>query len=133
VLVAGGSDPGAALVTAAQLGHGWFFVELRATLTGAVANRRSLWAALDTLGRDLDVTDLTALAATLELVGTEGTDPVGALTAKAAALRAAELATTRAEMASAVEQMTVPAVLIGFCFAAFIVYPAVTTLLSAGP
>jgi hypothetical protein len=35
-------------------------------------------------------------------------------------------------MASASEEMTVPAVLIGFCFAAFIVYPALSTLLS-GP
>jgi len=85
------------------------------------------------LGRDLELTELTELAATVQLVGTEGTDPIGALTAKAAALRAFELATTRAEMASASEQMTVPAVLIGFAFAAFIVYPALSTLLTSGP
>jgi tight adherence protein C len=132
VLIAGGSDPRAALVDAAQLGHGWLFAELRAALVAAVANRRSIWSALEELGRDLELPELTELAATVQLVGTEGTDPVGALTAKAAALRAFELATTRAEMASASEEMTVPAVLIGFCFAAFIVYPALSTLLS-GP
>ena len=36
-------------------------------------------------------------------------------------------------MASASEQMTVPAVLIGFAFAAFIVYPALATLLTSAP
>jgi Flp pilus assembly protein TadB len=132
VLIAGGSDPRAALVDAAQLGHGWLFAELRGALVAAVANRLSMWSALEDLGRDLELAELTELAATVQLVGTEGTDPVGALTAKAAALRAFELATTRAEMASASEEMTVPAVLIGFCFAAFIVYPALSTLLS-GP
>jgi tight adherence protein C len=133
VLIAGGSDPRAALVDAAQLGHGWLFTELRATLTAAIANRTPMWTALEQLGRAVELTELSELAATVQLVGAEGTDPVGALTAKAAALRAGELATTRAEMASASEQMTIPAVLIGFCFAVFIVYPALSMLLSSGP
>jgi tight adherence protein C len=133
VVIAGGSDPRAALVDGAQLGHGWLFAELRAALVAAVANRLSTWSALEDVGRDLELTELTELAATVQLVGTEGTDPVGALAAKAAAMRAFELATTRAEMASASEEMTVPAVLIGFCFAVFIVYPALSTLLSSGP
>ena len=133
VLVAGGSDPRTALVSAAQLGHGWLFMELRVALTGATATRRPLWSALDDLGDDLDLNDLRDLAATVQLVGEEGTDPVPALTAKAASLRAYELAATRADMASASERMTVPAVLIGFAFTVFIVYPALATLLTSGP
>lgn len=133
VLVAGGSDPRAALVAAAQLGHGWLFTELRGTLSAATTLRRPLWSALEDLGRDLGLTDLSELATTMQLVGSEGTDPVPALTAKAASLRAYELASTRAEMASASEQMTVPAVLIGFAFTVFVVYPALSSLLAASP
>ena len=54
-----------------------------------------------------------------------------ALTGKADAMRSAELAATRAELAAATERMVLPISLIALAFAVYLAYPALMTLISA--
>ena len=131
VLVASGSDIRGALVVAADAGDGPMFSELRASLDRSTARSEPAWRHLATLADDLGVDELADLAATVQLVATDGTNPTAALTGKADAMRSAELAATRAELAAATERMVLPISLIALAFAVYLAYPALMTLISA--
>ena len=108
IALAGGAGIDQALADAAADGDGWAFTQIRRALAAAAAARTPPWQALAALGAEIGVTDLAELAASVQLAGTEGAKIRDSLTAKAAALRARQLAEAEARAASATERMSLP-------------------------
>ncbi|WP_199818777.1 type II secretion system F family protein [Streptomyces sp. NRRL B-1347] len=128
ILLAGGSGIDAALHDAAQTGHGWAFQQLRRALNTARLSRSSPWTTLRQLGEELDVTELTELAAALSLASTEGSKIRASLAAKAAALRSRDGAAAEGQANAATERMALPGMLMAFGFVLFVFYPALTQI-----
>lgn len=124
IALAGGAGVDAALADASEVGHGWAFTQLRRALATARITRTSPWHTLRQLGTELDVPELTELAATASLAGTEGAKIRTSLAAKAIALRAHQLTDTEAQAQSATERMSLPVMILFLGFLVFIGYPA---------
>jgi tight adherence protein C len=90
ILLAGGAGVDGSLREAATIGCGWSFQQLRRAVTTAEITRTTTWDTLGQLGDELDITELTELAAALALAGTEGAKVRGSLAAKSTALRGKE-------------------------------------------
>jgi tight adherence protein C len=131
ILLTGGAGVDGALSDAVSVGQGWSFHQLRRALTTARVTRATPWATLGQLGEELDVTELSELAATLSLAGTEGAKVRASLAAKAAALRTKGGNEAEKEANSATERMVMPGVLMGLGFVFFIFYPAMVQILSS--
>jgi tight adherence protein C len=130
VSLAGGAGVDSALTDSAMIGHGWAFARLRRALDAARLTRTTAWAALHELGIELDVADLSELAASVSLAGTEGARVRTSLAAKAQALRIHLLTDTEAQAHAATERMSLPWVLLFLGFLIFIGYPAVHQIMS---
>ncbi len=130
IALAGGGGVETALSDAARVGHGWAYEHLRAALDTARLAREPPWAGLGRLGAELGVTDLAELAASVGLAGTEGAKVRASLAAKAASLRAHELAEAESSAQAATERMSLPVVALFAGFLAFIGYPAVAHVLT---
>lgn len=124
ISLAGGAGVDSALADAASVGHGWAFTQLRRALATARITRTSPWHTLRQLGEELDVTELTELAASASLAGTEGAKVRASLASKAMALRTHQLTDTEANAQSATERMSLPVMLLFLAFLIFIGYPA---------
>ena len=61
-----------AMETAGRSGQGWAFAELRGALHGGYVRGEPPWVALERLGGELGMTDLSELASTVALAGEEG-------------------------------------------------------------
>ena len=129
ILLAGGSGTETALYAAAEQGAGWPFVELRAALDRCRLSGEAPWRALERLGGRFGVTELSELAATAAVAGEQGAKVRASLAARAAGLRAAQLAEVEAAAGATTERMTVPLVVLGVAFLAFILFPAVVGVL----
>lgn len=129
--LAGGAGVDQALDDAATVGSGWSFDHLRRALLTARVTRRTPWDTLARLGTDLGVTELNELAASVRLAGSEGARVRASLTAKAAALRTRQLSDAESAANSATERMSLPVVMLFAGFLLFIVYPAVTAVLTS--
>jgi tight adherence protein C len=125
VALAGGSGIDAAMDDASKIGSGWAYQQLRQALHRSRIARVAPWQALGRLGEELDVPELSELAASVALAGNEGAKVRASLTAKAASLRSRELSDGESGAQSATERMSLPVVLLFGGFFAFIVYPAV--------
>ena len=130
ITLAGGAGMEAALVDAADIGQGPTFAHLRRALATAQLTRTPLWEALRQLGNELDITELSELAASVSLAGTEGARVRGSLAAKAQTLRTRQLTAAEAEAHSATERMAMPVAMLFLAFLGFIAYPAVTAILA---
>jgi Flp pilus assembly protein TadB len=86
------------------------------------------WDALDRLGRDLGITELTELAAAVGLAGAEGARIRLTLTAKANSIRRHELAEAESEANSVTERLFLPGIFLLVGFLVFIAYPAVARI-----
>lgn len=124
VLLAGGAGMETSLVAAAEAGDGWVFEHLREELERSRAVRRSPWECFHELGERLGVQELVELAATVQLAGQHGARVKGSLAARAAAMRAHQLARLEAAAQSATERMGLPTVLMFVGFVALLGYPA---------
>jgi len=129
VLLAGGAGVDGALSTAVGIGCGWAFQQLRRALDIAHITRTTPWATLGRLGAELDVHQLSELAASVSLAGTEGARVRASLAAKASALRIRELTDAEGEAQASTERMSVPVVLLFAGFLVFIGFPAVVRVL----
>jgi tight adherence protein C len=129
ILLAGGSGTETALYAAAEQGAGWPFVELRGALDRCRLSGDAPWRALERLGRRFDVAELSELAATAAVAGEQGAKIRQSLAARASGLRAAQLAEVEAAAGATTEKMTVPLVVLGVAFLAFILFPAVVQVL----
>lgn len=129
VLLAGGAGVDGALSDAVGIGRGWAFQQLRRALVTAKLTRTTPWNTLGRLGTELDVHQLSELAASVSLAGTEGARVRASLAAKAAALRARELTDAEAEAQAATERMSLPVVMLFGGFLVFIGFPALANVL----
>ncbi len=130
VALAGGGGVETALGDAAGVGAGWAFAYLRRALDQARLARETPWAALGRLGNELGVGELSELAASVSLAGTEGSKVRASLAAKAASLRTHELAEAETADQAATERMSLPVVLLFAGFLVFLGYPAVEKVLT---
>jgi hypothetical protein len=129
VLLAGGAGVDGALFDAVGIGHGWAFQQLRRALVTARVTRTTPWSTLGQLGEELDVRQLSELAASVSLAGTEGARIRASLAAKAAALRTRELTDAEGEAQATTERMSLPVVLLFAGFLLFIGFPAFAQVL----
>jgi Flp pilus assembly protein TadB len=130
VALAGGGGVETALADAASVGSGWAFALLRRALDHARLARQTPWAALGRLGQELGITELSELAASVALAGTEGAKVRASLAAKAASLRTHELAEAETSDQAATERMSLPVVLLFAGFLLFLGFPAVERVLT---
>lgn len=131
VALAGGGGVESALADAAGVGEGWAFEHLRRALDQARLARQAPWDALARLGADLGVGELSELAASVALAGTEGAKVRASLTAKAVSLRTHELAQAETADQAASERMSLPVVLLFAGFLLFLGYPAIEKVLTS--
>lgn len=133
VMLAAGAGQEQAFTLASQTGTGTGTGHdlLRAALGAARTTRTPIWDELGALGRKTGVPELTELAATSQLAGTEGATIRATLVTKAASLRARLLAAAEAKAASATERMGMPTVLLMIGFLIFTCYPALAQVLKS--
>ncbi|MFF4257941.1 type II secretion system F family protein [Streptomyces sp. NPDC001663] len=124
ILLAGGAGLESALHDAVDIGQGRAFEHLRRTLNTARFTRSSPWTALGRLGSELQIDELTELAASLSLAGSEGAKIRASLSAKAAAMRHRDGAEAEGRASAATERMALPCMLMAFGFVLFVFYPA---------
>jgi Flp pilus assembly protein TadB len=129
IAIAGGAGVEAALTYAAATGQGPAFAQLRQALETARLTRQPPWQTLGQLGTELGVTELTELAASITLAGTEGARVRASLAAKSAAMRARQLAEAEAGAQAATERMSLPLVILFAGFMLLIGFPAVMHVL----
>lgn len=130
VILAGGGGVETALHRASRAGSGWAPARIRSALEAAQATRVSPWSALERLGSELSIPELHELASTISLAGTEGARVRASLVAKAASMRAHELAEAEAKANRATEAMSAPVALLAIGFVVFLGFPAVMGVLA---
>lgn len=119
-----------ALPHAAAIGAGWPLTLIRHTVIGATRAGRDVWDALAELGERIGVTQLRDLGALIKLVAHDGAQVRDTLTARAASLRAEELADAKGTAGKRDQSMLLAEILIGAGFAVFVGYAAVVNVLS---
>ena len=130
VALAGGAGVETALHDAAAVGTGWPFAAIGRALESARLSRETPWTALGRLGSELGIAELSELAASVALAGTEGARVRSSLGAKAVSLRAHELSEAEGAEQASTEQMSLPVVLLFAGFLAFIAFPAIEHVLN---
>jgi Flp pilus assembly protein TadB len=129
IALAGGAGVDSALNDSVAIGRGWAFEQIRRALDTARLTRTTPWATLRQLGEELDVTELSELAASVSLAGTEGAKVRTSLAAKAGALRTHQITDAEGDAQAATERMSLPVMALFLGFLAFIAYPALTQVL----
>ena len=119
-----------ALETAANLGEGWAFSEMRAALVAA--RERSLPASegLERLGVELDIDDLVEVAGSIRLAGTNGAAVRETLNHKARTMRDRLTSQAERRAAAVTERLGLPAAAVLMGLVAFYLYPVFATLLN---
>lgn len=130
ITLAGGAGVDTAVRDAAAIGHGWAFTRLRTALEAARLTRTSPWVGLRRLGVEIGVGELTELAASVSLAGTEGARVRASLAAKASGLRTHQLTDAEAAAQSATERLSLPVTVLFLGFLIFIGYPALAQVLT---
>lgn len=120
-----------AMTTAAWAGDGWAFTELRAALHSGHARGDTPWESLRRLGTELDIFDLSQLASTVAMAGEDGAAVRETISTKARTIANRINADTEQSTQRATTQMGLPAVAIAAGFLVFLMYPAMSALMSA--
>lgn len=126
--LSGGRGVPEALRSAASISDGEDMVRIRDTLEAAKLQGTTPWAALGQLGDELDLDELRDLASALALVAEDGAKVRESLTARAASMRAKELADAEGRAAARSQSMLVAQLLLCIGFLLFLIYPAVARL-----
>jgi Flp pilus assembly protein TadB len=129
IALAGGAGVEDALLDAAAAGNGPQLEQLSAVMHAAQTRRLKLWDAIDQLGAAADISPLRELAASMSLAGESGSRVRDTLAAKAAALRARQLAEVESEAQKASETMGIAPALMAIAAVVLIAYPAVAAFL----
>jgi Flp pilus assembly protein TadB len=130
ISLAGGAGVESALRDAAGIGRGWAYAQLRNALDVTTLTGETPWAALARLGEEVGVSELTELAASISLAGTEGARVRDSLAMKASTLREHAMAEAESEAESTTEKMAVPTVLLFLGFMILIGYPAIDAVMT---
>jgi Flp pilus assembly protein TadB len=117
-----------ALNTAAMRGRGWAFRELRGALAAGDVRGEPPWEALHRLGVELGVTDLSELAHTIAIAGTEGAAVRRSVHAKSQTIHERLTAAAESEAIAVTERMGLPIVFMALGFLVFLGYPALVTI-----
>jgi hypothetical protein len=120
----GGAGIDQSLTDSAQVCRGWAAEQLCGALRSAHLTRTTVWSALARLGEDTGVAELTELAATAGLAGTEGAAIRASLSARAAALRGRLLADTETRANQATERLSIPLFVLAAAFLLLLAFPA---------
>jgi tight adherence protein C len=129
--LAGGMGIESALHSSARIGEDAISERILSALVLAQDGGGTPWEALDHLGRDIGVSELTELAAAVGLAGTEGARIRQTLAAKATSIRRHDLSEAEAQANTVTERLFLPGVFLLIGFLLFIAYPAVARI-SAG-
>ena len=128
--LAGGVGIEGALQSAAAASSDWVSMRIRRALAMAQDSGEPSWSALGRLGEHLGVPELTELAATIRLAGTEGARVRRSLSARASALRRHEQAEAETEANTVTERLFLPGALLLVGFLLFVGYPAFSRILT---
>jgi Flp pilus assembly protein TadB len=118
-----------ALPDAARIGEGWPLMLIRQTVAHATRAGADPWDALAGLGQRIGVSQLVELGALIRLVAHDGAQVRDTLSARAASIRAEELADAEGTAGKRDQSMLLAQILLGVGFAVFVGYPAVTNFL----
>ena len=129
--LSGGRGVPEALMAAADVGTGWAFWQIRDTLAAARITGQTPWQALGGLGAETKIDELRDLGAALSLVAEDGAKVRESLAARAATIRARELADQQGQAGERSQSMLVAQLLLCAGFLLFLVFPVVGVLLSA--
>jgi tight adherence protein C len=129
--LSGGRGVPEALMAAGEIGDGWAFWRIRDALANARITGQTPWQALGTLGEEVRVNELKDLSAALSLVAEDGAKVRDSLTARAASLRRRELADLEGQAGEKSQSMLVAQMLLAAGFLMFLIYPAISILMSA--
>jgi tight adherence protein C len=129
--LAGGRGVPEALMAAGDIGDGWAFWRIRDALSNARITGQTPWQALGSLGEEIQVSELKDLSAALGLVADDGAKVRDSLTARAASLRRRELADLEGKAGEKSQSMLVAQMLLAAGFLVFLIYPAISILISA--
>jgi Flp pilus assembly protein TadB len=130
ISLSGGAGIDGALTDAVSVGDSWSFRQISRALDTARLTRTTPWVALGRLGTELDNRELSELAASLSLAGTEGAKVRSSLAARAHSLRTHLLTDADASARAATERMGLAWGLLFLGFLIFIGYPAVQQILT---
>ena len=129
VSLAGGRGVETSLYDAAEAGQGWPFTEIRRALMQARLLGEAPWDGLGRLGEELGVTELSELAASATLAGSEGARVRASLAAKAKAMRQRSLTDVEGAAQAANERMSLPVMLLMLGFVVLLGFPALMHVL----
>ena len=132
IILAGGGGLETALQTAADLGDGWAFDEIRRALRRARLTNRTPWDVFDELGAELGVDELRELAAAAHLAGDQGARIRDSLAAKADTMRANQTAALESQAEAATEKMLLPVVTLVVGMILFIGFGVVQAISTPG-
>lgn len=118
-----------ALPEAAKIGSGWPLALIRHTVTNATRSGQDVWVALTELGDRIGVASLRELGTLVQLVAHDGAQVRDTLSARAASLRAEELADAEGTAGKRDQSMLMAQILLGVGFAVFLGYPAITNFM----
>jgi Flp pilus assembly protein TadB len=99
--------------------------ELQRALSGARLAGAPPWQGFERLGQELQVPEVSELAASMALAGDEGARFRASLAAKARAMRTRALSDAERSAQAASERMSLPIVVLMAGFVVFLGYPAV--------
>lgn len=128
--LAGGMGIESALLAAAQLGENAVSHRMVAALSVCRDTGEPPWEALARVGATLGIGELSEVAVTAGLAGTEGAKVRATLAARAASIRRHELADVEAEANGLTEKLFIPGAFLLVGFLIFIGYPAFTRIAS---
>jgi tight adherence protein C len=128
--LSGGRGVPEALMAAADVGTGWAFWRIRDALAAARITGQTPWQALGALGEETKVDELRDLGAALSLVAEDGAKVRESLVARAASMRARELADLQGQAGERSQSMLVAQLMLCAGFLLFLVFPVVGVLLS---
>jgi tight adherence protein C len=101
---------------------------IRGAVAGARILRRPPWQLLGDLGEETAVPDLSDLALSMNLAGSDGARIRASLHARADAVRRAAITRDQVAAEKASSRMALPLMVLAMCYLAFLLYPAIGAL-----
>ena len=126
--LAGGRGVPEALMSAAEISDGWAVRRIRNALADARLSGETQWAALESLGVRIGVSELVDLGHTLALTADDGAKIRQSLSSRAETLRHRELSEIEGKAGQQSQNMLVAQMLLCIGFLIFLIYPAVAQI-----
>ncbi|MEW9532865.1 type II secretion system F family protein [Microbispora sp. NPDC049125] len=127
---AAGAGPPQALQAPAEVCTGWVFRRIAQVLEHSKRAGEQPWRGLALLGGEVRIPELTELADIAEDAGSEGTQVLSTLLAKAQSMRTTALTEARARANSQTSEMPIAIGISVFGFLALVCFPAVYRIMS---